>query len=90
MRHHSCVDQVFMARGRRVFPPGVVFHVLNRAAKRAQLFKTSSDYVTFEHLLAAAVERDEVALFAYCVMPNIGIFCYLPPNPDRFHASCTG
>lgn len=81
MRHHSCVDQVFMARGRRVFPPGVVFHVLNRAAKRAQLFKTSSDYVTFEHLLAAAVERDEVALFAYCVMPNHWHLLLSPTKP---------
>ena len=59
-----------MARRRRVFPPGVVFHVVNRAAKRAQLFKTSSDYASFEQVLASALERDEVALFAYCLMPN--------------------
>ena len=48
----------------------MVFHVLNRAAKRTLLFHNASDYFAFEDLLEEAVERIDVALFAYCVMPN--------------------
>jgi putative transposase len=47
-----------------------VFHVLNRAAKRSVLFHGTSDYAAFERLLAEAVARLEIALFAYCIMPN--------------------
>jgi putative transposase len=44
--------------------------VVNRSAKRARLFETDRDYAAFEQVLRTAVARVEVALFAYCVMPN--------------------
>ena len=53
-----------------MFPPGQVFHVVNRSAKRVTLFKTASDYAVFEEVLATAVDHGDVALFAYCLMPN--------------------
>ena len=59
-----------MARRRRIFPAGLVFHVVNRSAKRARLFNTDSDYAAFEQVLSAGAERGDVALFSYCVMPN--------------------
>jgi putative transposase len=59
-----------MPRRRRICPAGVVFHVVNRAAKRARLFDHPADYHAFERILEAAVRRFGVQLFAYCVMPN--------------------
>ena len=59
-----------MPRRRRKHLAGVVYHVVNRAAKRSLLFDGAADYVAFERVLTAAVERGGVALYAYCVMPN--------------------
>jgi putative transposase len=59
-----------MPRRRRVCPAGVIFHVVNRAAKRARLFEDFADYASFEQVLATALQRFDIALFAYCVMPN--------------------
>jgi putative transposase len=53
-----------------VSTPGLVFHVVNRAAKRATLFDDVGDYEAFERVLMEAIERFNVALFAYCLMPN--------------------
>jgi putative transposase len=49
---------------------GLYFHVVNRAAKRSTLFESAADYQAFERVLALAIARSDVALFAYCVMPN--------------------
>jgi len=70
-----------MPRQRRVKAPGLVFHVLNRAAKRARLFANSRDYAAFEQLLAEGVASYHVALFAYCIMPNHW-HLLLAPNAD--------
>ena len=59
-----------MPRRRRVCPAGVVFHVVNRAAKRARLFEDPADYAAFERVLRVALQRFDVDLFAYCMMPN--------------------
>lgn len=54
----------------RLSTAGLVFHVVNRGAKRSRLFDCDSDYAAFEGLLSRAVERNDVALLAYCLMPN--------------------
>jgi putative transposase len=59
-----------MPRRPRASTGGLFFHVINRAAKRAVLFEHASDYEVFERVLAKAVTRTGVSLFAYCVMPN--------------------
>jgi putative transposase len=59
-----------MPRRPRAATAGLIFHVVNRSAKRALLFESPNDYAAFEHVLAAAIARSDVALFAYCVMPN--------------------
>jgi putative transposase len=48
----------------------MVFHVLNRAAKRVQLFENSYDYAAFEAILFEAKARCPLHLFSYCLMPN--------------------
>ena len=59
-----------MPRSRRPSSAGLVFHVLNRAAKRAPLFEAPADYAAFERILREAVNRFAISLFAYCLMPN--------------------
>ena len=59
-----------MPRRPRTSTSGLIFHVVNRAAKRAPLFESAGDYDAFEHVLAEAIARDNVDLFAYCLMPN--------------------
>jgi len=59
-----------MPRRPRVSTAGLCFHVVNRAAKRSTLFESAADYQAFERVLALAIARSDVSLFAYCVMPN--------------------
>ncbi len=47
-----------------------VYHVLNRANARAQIFETNGDYTQFESILQDAVEKYSMRLLAYCIMPN--------------------
>jgi putative transposase len=59
-----------MPRARRLTEANYVYHVLNRGAKKAQLFADSSDYQTFERLLREALTRVPMRILAYCLMPN--------------------
>jgi len=47
-----------------------VYHVLNRANARMQIFGTPEDYEAFERILDEAVGRVKMRLLAYCVLPN--------------------
>src|SRR5262245_56576177 len=67
-----------MPRPKRASAPGLVFHVINRAAKRSCLFASAADYQAFMHVLADGVTRLDVALFAYCIMPNHWHFVLAP------------
>lgn len=49
---------------------GEIYHVLNRANARAQIFDDESDYAQFEEILEEAVQKYKVHLYAYCLMPN--------------------
>jgi len=71
-----------MARAIRQQTAGMSFHVLNRAAKRAVLFENSEDYAAFERVVEEAVRRHEVAIFAYCLMPNHWHFVLSPKTDD--------
>lgn len=59
-----------MPRRARERTAGMVFHVLNRSAKRTVLFEKPFEYRAFVTLLEKAVTRSPIALFAYCIMPN--------------------
>ncbi|QDT00590.1 transposase [Adhaeretor mobilis] len=59
-----------MGRPHRAAQGGLVYHVLNRANARMPLFEKDEDYQAFEKVLEEAVERTNMRLLAYCVMPN--------------------
>jgi putative transposase len=62
---------------------GIVFHVMNRAARRAAIFQSPGDYRAFEDVLIAAMMRVPIRLLAYVLMPNHFHLVLWPVNdPD--------
>jgi putative transposase len=47
-----------------------VYHVINRANARLQLFFKDKDYQLVETILTEGVEKFDMRLLAYCIMPN--------------------
>ena len=48
----------------------MVYHVLNRANARTQIFDSPADYELFEQVLEQGHERVAMRPVAYCLMPN--------------------
>ena len=59
-----------MPRTARAVRPGGVYHVLNRGNGRADLFHKPADFDAFLRVLAEALARSPVDLFAWCLMTN--------------------
>ena len=59
-----------MARRLRLTAGDLVYHVLNRANAKRQIFKTHKDYAAFESVLLEAHDWVDMRMLAYCVMPN--------------------
>ncbi|MCP4791992.1 MAG: hypothetical protein GY898_30765 [Proteobacteria bacterium] len=59
-----------MARPLRIDFPGARHHVLNRGARRAPIFATDEACNQFVGVVAATVERFEINLHGYALMPN--------------------
>ena len=59
-----------MPRAPRTSLGGEVYHVLNRANGRLQIFDSDQDYADFQDLLIQAVARTGTRLLAWCLMPN--------------------
>ena len=59
-----------MARLARVVAPGVPHHVTQRGNRRQQTFFSDRDYALYRDLMAEWCRRRDVAVWAYCLMPN--------------------
>ena len=59
-----------MPRINRVDVGGHVYHVLNRANARVQIFDNNKDYQLFESVLSEAKEKFDMRILSYSVMPN--------------------
>lgn len=59
-----------MPRRLRFASGGYVYHVLNRAAGRAALFKKDADYAAFVNVLRQAKDWQPMRVLSYCLMPN--------------------
>jgi len=59
-----------MPRQARINPGGIVYHVLNRAARRKRIFRYPADYRAFETCLAETREMKKMRILAHCIMPN--------------------
>ncbi|MBP9759950.1 MAG: transposase, partial [Candidatus Pacebacteria bacterium] len=59
-----------MPRLARVDVGGEIYHVINRANGRMQIFDTDDDYLLFEELLREAKALTDMRILAYVIMPN--------------------
>ena len=59
-----------MPRLARVDVGDEIYHVINRANGRLQIFTTPEEYRLFEKLLVEAKELTDMRIFAYEIMPN--------------------
>lgn len=59
-----------MPRPPRIDVGDMVYHVINRANNRREIFQSDSDYKMFEELLAELVVLRDMRIIAYCIMPN--------------------
>ncbi|QDT94978.1 Transposase IS200 like protein [Gimesia aquarii] len=66
----------------RAVQTGFIYHVLNRANARMTIFESDEDYAAFEQILSEAVERFQMRLLSYCIMPNHW-HLVVHPNEDR-------
>ncbi len=57
-----------------------IYHVINRANARARIFDCDEDYQLFEDTLEEAVEKYEMRLLSYCLMPNHWHLILYPKN----------
>jgi len=59
-----------MGRVPRVDIGGHVYHVINRANARLQIFFKKEEYKLFEKILTDGAEKYDMRILAYCIMPN--------------------
>ena len=71
-----------MPRQARRAPGGVIYHVLNRAAGRAELFADAGDYAAFVRVLARTLDAAPMRVCAYCLMPNHWHLVLWPERED--------
>src|SRR3972149_2986627 len=69
-----------MPRPPRADEAGALYHVLNRGNGRATIFRKDEDFAAFERILAEGLERYEVQLFSFQLMPN---HWHLVLRPER-------
>jgi putative transposase len=59
-----------MPRPRRAAEGGLIYHTLNRANVGMTIFAGDGEYAALESVLAEAIQREEMRLLAYCLMPT--------------------
>ena len=71
-----------MARIARVVVPGLPHHVTQRGNRRQRTFFCKADYAAYRTLLATWCREHEVAVWAYCLMPNHVHLILVPSSAD--------
>ena len=79
-----------MPRRPRTGCGGVLFHVMNRGARRAPLFDDQSDYRTFARVLREANEHVPMRVLAFVLMPNHWHLVLWPRAMTTFPNPCVG
>ena len=70
-----------MPRRARIAPGEIIYHALNRANGRSQLFDKPDGFAAFERIMVAAMRRSPIRLLAYCLMPDHW-YMVLSPKKD--------
>lgn len=69
-----------MPRINRVDVADIIYHAINRANARMQIFDNENDYRLFENTLEDAKEKFDMRIISYCIMPN---HWHLVLNPKK-------
>ena len=69
-----------MPRQKRLDVAGGIYHALNRGNAREDIFHKEEDYAAFERVLGEGLQRYDVRLFSYTLMPN---HWHLVLQPDQ-------
>ncbi len=59
-----------MPRTARIAPGGMVFHVLNRANNRDDMFETPEDFLAFLRVMRDTLNKKSMRILSYCLMSN--------------------
>src|SRR5690606_31507184 len=59
-----------MAKKKRVWYPGAVYHIMSRGNRRSDIFRDEEDYIVYLGILEQAMERYSYVLYTYCLMTN--------------------
>jgi putative transposase len=71
-----------MARLARIVVPGLPHHVTQRGNRREAIFFEEGDHEIYLDLLAEQTLKADVAVWAYCLMPNHVHLILRPTHPD--------
>ena len=78
-----------MARMARLVVPGYPHHVTQRGNRRQPVFFGDGDYQYYIDLLAESAKETDVAIWAYCLMPN-HVHVVAVPKTEEGLAQCFG
>lgn len=59
-----------MARKKRIWYPGAVYHITNRGNRRSDIFKDDEDYEVYLYNLKELKKRYPFEIYSYCLMTN--------------------
>jgi putative transposase len=76
-----------MARIARLVVSAVPHHVTQRGNRRQTVFFGDHDYRAYLALLAEHTRAADVAVWAWCLMPNHVHLMLTPPSPDALRAA---
>ena len=65
------------------FLPGCYYHLFNRGAHRQSIFRQEADYFSVLQRMKAAARLYQIAVIAYCLMPNHYHFLVRQDGPQR-------
>lgn len=63
-------NERIMARKRRIWFPGAIYHLMHRGVRRTAIFEEEMDYQVMLKLLKVSLEKYNCKLHAYCLMTN--------------------
>lgn len=59
-----------MSRPLRINIPGTIFHTLNRANSKLEIFQQEIDYEEFTDLLIESLKKYKIEIYSYIIMPT--------------------
>ena len=76
-----------MARLARVIAPGMPHNVTQRGNRRQQTFFGEEDYQHYLELISRFCREEQVAIWAYCLMPNHVHLVVLPQSAESLRCA---